>query len=535
MVLRSTRARARAAVGAGVAVSLLPLLAMTAQPAAAEVPNGYVLVDLTTGGGAGGPNTAAHDLSDAGRSVGGMLIVTTIVPPPTVQAFSRTTSGPIVDLDPANNRVSTAYAAEGAWTAGDAFVPVGGEMPTSVSQAFRTDGTTFTPLGSLGFGQPSHADDVSATGTVVGWANNGGVRTPAVASGPELEELLYTEFSSLPGEATGISAAGEIVGWTSNGAPGTAQAFLTTLAERLPTPIPGLSGKTDVKPYAISDNGRWVVGSYLGAVGPFGQEQLTGFRLDRTTGVVEDAPMFAGAGAAVAVNDAGTTIINNPGGQWVWTADGDLENFGLATVNDNGWRIDRVNGINNSGQIVGVATKSNMARPVRFDPTDQIADVAAAVVANPNPVTVNQSTTVTVTTSNHGNGTAYGTFLTLYLLEFTNGTTGTVGTLPAGCTGNQNGGIGYVIQCFGPDVAPSGSATTSIPVTYKVTGPHEVSASLQSSSPDSNFGNDFAETTVQVNQPQITIKLIQPTIELVQKTVAALGRLLLPRPPTTPA
>lgn len=235
---------------------------------------------------------------------------------------------------------------------------------------------TFTPIASAGpdfklvllappaGGTSSGANDINASGAVVGWFNTAGgthgfrwmPSTPAGDTGSAVKLGSYPGCNmSCDAEALRINAHGHAVGYA-RAADGSNRAVLWPASGTSPIDLGLLPGYTGAVAHDINDDGV-VVGKALGSVVP----TTVGFRWtpsvpNGTSGTLEQLPGLSGAvnSAAHAINNAGTIAGEStkpwPDGTHAvrWSAAGltDLE-FGF------GFQDSVARAVNSSGLIFG--------------------------------------------------------------------------------------------------------------------------------------------------------------------------------------
>jgi probable HAF family extracellular repeat protein len=230
------------------------------------------------------------------------------------------------------------------------------------NQAFLfTAGTGMTNLGPLASVNMASAVAINDSGQVAGWSANGSYDT---SNNTILHAVLYsghgiTDLGVLPGEvysqATGLNATGTVVGYSYNSG-GVALAFEWTLADGM---------------------------QYLGA--------LTNGSLSIATGI-NSSGQIAGWG------DIGETdTFNNTIYHAFLYSNSTLYDLNNLAVNAGGWQIQYATGINDSGQITGLAVNlAGQTHAYLLTPAEASAPGITTQPASQSVTAVNGTATFTV-------------------------------------------------------------------------------------------------------------------------------------------
>lgn len=207
--------------------------------------------------------------------------------------------------------------------------------------------TTLLPPGAVA----SSAQDINDAGQVVGsFYDAAGNQWPFLWSDGAFVPLQLPGGKTLPGEATAISASGQVLGTTSEG--DATKGFLWQNGAAVFIEIPGAEA---IAPYAVNGAGQ--------VVGAYSDEDFTEHAFLWENGVVTplNPPGAVGGSAAHSINVFGQIVgsfidANDNYRAFLWH-EGKFTVLVTKLPEKSGWTLEDVQGIDDSGLIVGLGTK----------------------------------------------------------------------------------------------------------------------------------------------------------------------------------
>lgn len=354
----------------------LCLIALAVFPGWAFAGTFYQITDLGT---LGGTSSFALDVNNKGQVTGNAQTPTT-TPSPRLNAFSwGPPSGPMTNLGvlPGSNNFSRGYAIN------DNGVIVG-ESDNNTSQAFRSENSTMTNLGSLG-GNSGVAHDINNAGLIVGISSNGSISRPFVYDGTLHDLGTIAGTADTTGRAWSISNSGLIAGVSGRGGSLSSHATLWEGgAGGTRTDLGALVDPSNFsQAYAVNDNHQVVGSSVVGKVSPTSSTDLNhaflwqggvmsdlGTLTSRPTFIQSEAKDINASGLAVGYV---AQFFNSPtlGGAAVLWEPGTILDLNTSLVNGIGWNLQTAEGINDRGQIVGYGQFQGSTRAFLLTPVPE--------------------------------------------------------------------------------------------------------------------------------------------------------------------
>lgn len=317
-------------------------------PFAGAATTHYTLTDLGTFGGSW---SDVSGINDAGQAVGEATTANNA----TYHAFV-TYGNQLRDLGvPPGWAASNAHALNAT---GHIVGEISNGLDAYHAMFFGGLGTSAKDLGTLG-GTYSSATAINSSDQIVGWSQtSAGAERAFLYSNGQM-----TDIGSIPGyssaRAQGVNDAGQIVGTGQMGNSGNAHAFLYSNGHMTDL---GTLGGQDSLAYAINNHGQ-IVGTADPATGP-----ATGYphAFLYSSGQMHDLGTLGSGGAqAYALNDLGQVVgygyIPTDGypHAFLYAGSGPLLDLNSLVDNAGGLTVYQANGINDNGQIVGIASNNH--------------------------------------------------------------------------------------------------------------------------------------------------------------------------------
>jgi probable HAF family extracellular repeat protein len=288
----------------------------------------YTVTDLGT---LGGGTSTATGINNKGQVVGGSYLAGNAAEDPFIYS-----GGVMTDLGAVGG-----FPISGAAAINDAGQVVGNlwssNDASSVSHAFLYSNGVMTDLGTMGY-KASAAGGINASGQVVGWAGDPLVKGHAfLYSGGVMTELGVPSGNYTT--ASGINDSGLVVGQVTPPYPG---AYLYSISAGTMTSL----GNGDA--VAINAGGQ-VVG------------EIDSHAFLYSGGVTTDLGTLGGASSEAAGINTGGQVVGDSytsGGAdhaFLYRG-GSLLDLNSLIAPASGWTLEKANGINDSGQIVGVGS-----------------------------------------------------------------------------------------------------------------------------------------------------------------------------------
>jgi len=307
----------------------------------------YSVTDLgTLGGNGGGLQSVADGINNSGQVVGGATA------PGGFDAFSYTSSGGMTDLGTLGGSSSVAAAIN---TSGQ-IVGAASTSGNTGSHAFSyTSSGGMTDLGTFG-GSYSAAAAINTSGQIVGWANTsasppntGGATSPrafSYTSGGGMTDLgtLGGSYSS----AAAINTSGQIVGSANTSGNTGSHAFSYTSSGGM-TDLGTLGGSYS-SASGINDNDQIVGSSYTSSGNQYAFSYTSGGGMVDLGALAGDVESYANG-----INNSGQIVGVSLGATISAFIDnsGTMVNLNSLIAPGSGWDLQAATAINDNGDIVG--------------------------------------------------------------------------------------------------------------------------------------------------------------------------------------